>query len=416
MICNDFLGDKVGRLGFGAMRLPVIDGDQANIDQSQLDQMVDAAFEAGINYFDTAYPYHGNTSEQALGKSLARYPRNSFYLATKYPGHQILSTYDPAVIFEEQLQKCGVEYFDFYLLHNVCENSIDIYTDEKWGIVDYFIEQKRLGRIRHLGFSSHGRPDNLAAFLDYGARKYVELVKCDSKTAALFVGRNVMEFCQIQLNYLDWTLQRASEKCAMLESAGIPVVAMEPLRGGRLVDWQDEQLNVVQADRSNRSPIEWSFRWLQNIANVKVVLSGMSNLNQVHENCGYFAEAAALTQAETAMLADVAETLKGGVPCTACRYCTASCPQQIDIPVMLATYNDLQFASNFTISMQMDAVPEGQRARDCIDCRACSRICPQLINIPEVLSELAGALETMPSWAEMCRQREEAAKKARLRD
>lgn len=414
MIHNSFLGDEVGRLGFGAMRLPVVGDDQANIDQAQLDAMVDAAIAAGVNYFDTAYPYHGNMSEIALGKSLARYPRESFYLADKYPGHQIAKAYEPAAIFEEQLRKCGVDHFDFYLLHNVYENSIGVYTDEQWGIADYFVEQKRLGRIRHLGFSSHGRPDNLAAFLDYGARKYAELLKHDPQTAAMFAGENIMEFCQIQLNYLDWTLQRASEKCAMLEDAGIPVVAMEPLRGGRLVDLQDEQLGSMHAARADRTPVEWSFRWLQGIPNVKVILSGMSNLQQVEDNCDYFAELDPLSCDEDAMLMDVAETLKGGVPCTACRYCISGCPQHIDIPVMLATYNDLQFASSFTISMQMDAVPDGQRAADCIDCRACNRICPQHIDIPEVLSDLAGALEKMPSWAELCRQREEAAAKSRI--
>lgn len=413
MIRNSFLGDEVGRLGFGAMRLPVIDGDQVRIDQAQLDAMVDAALEAGVSYFDTAWPYHGSQSEIALGRSLARYPRERFYLATKYPGHQVASSYDPAAIFEEQLRKCGVDYFDFYLLHNVYENSIGVYTDEQWGIADYFIEQKRRGRIRHLGFSCHGRPDNLAAFLDYGARKHAELAARDPQAAALFAGPNIMEFCQIQLNYLDWTLQRAAEKCALLEDAGLPVVVMEPLRGGRLVELHDEQLAPMRAARPERTPVEWSLRWLQGIPNVKVILSGMSNLQQVQQNCGFFAEPDPLSSTEDAMLMDVAETLKGGVPCTACRYCVDGCPQGIDIPTMLATYNDLQFQSSFTISMQMDAVPEGRRAADCIDCRACSRICPQDIDIPEALSELAGALEAMPKWVDLCRQREEAAAKAR---
>ena len=413
MISNNFLGDIVGRLGFGAMRLPVIDGDQANIDQAQLDAMVDAAIAAGVNYFDTAYPYHGNLSEVALGRSLNRYQRESFYLATKYPGHQIAESYDPAAIFEEQLRKCGVDYFDFYLLHNVYENSIDVYTDEQWGILDYFVEQKRLGRIRHLGFSSHGRPDNLAAFLDYGARKYAELLEGDPATAALFAGENTMEFCQIQMNYLDWTLQRASEKCALLEDAGIPVVVMEPLRGGKLTELQPEQLAPLQALRPAMTPVEWSFRWLQAIPNVKVILSGMSNLEQMKQNLGFFAAPDPLAEAEVAALMDVAETLKGGVPCTACRYCVDSCPQHIDIPTMMATYNDLQFQSSFTISMQMDAVPEGQRAADCIDCRACKRLCPQSIDIPTVMSELAGALEKMPKWADLCREREKAAAASR---
>lgn len=140
------------------MRLPVVDSDQAAIDQPALDAMVNTAIASGVNYFDTAYPYHDGLSEVALGKSLARYPRDSYYLADKYPGHQIADSYNPAQIFEEQLAKCGVGHFDFYLLHNVYENSIDVYTDEKWGIADYFAEQKRLGLISHLGFSSHGAP------------------------------------------------------------------------------------------------------------------------------------------------------------------------------------------------------------------------------------------------------------------
>ncbi|TJW11279.1 aldo/keto reductase [Parvibacter caecicola] len=413
MIYDEFLGSAVGLLGFGAMRLPVVDGDQAAIDQPALDAMVDTAIASGVNYFDTAYPYHDGLSEVALGKSLARYPRDSYYLADKYPGHQIADSYNPAQIFEEQLAKCGVGHFDFYLLHNVYENSIDVYTDEKWGIADYFAEQKRLGRISHLGFSSHGRPDNLAAFLDYGARKYAALKEKAPEVAALFAGENIFEFCQIQLNYLDWTLQRAEEKCAMLENAGVPVVVMEPLRGGRLAQLEPAQMDALETAAAGRSTVEWSFRWLQGLGNVKVVLSGMSNLEQVQNNCRIFAERQPLAAVEAAALLEVAETLKGGVPCTACRYCVDTCPKQIDIPMMLATYNDLQFASSFTVSMQMDAVEEEHRAADCIDCRRCSRLCPQGIDIPEALSELAGALEKMPKWADLCRQREEAARALR---
>lgn len=413
MIYDEFLGSTVGLLGFGAMRLPVVDSDQAAIDQPALDAMVDTAIASGVNYFDTAYPYHDGLSEVALGKSLARYPRDSYYLADKYPGHQIADSYNPAQIFEEQLAKCGVGHFDFYLLHNVYENSIDVYTDEKWGIADYFAEQKRLERISHLGFSSHGRPDNLTAFLDYGARKYAALKEKAPEVAALFAGENIFEFCQIQLNYLDWTLQRAEEKCAMLENAGVPVVVMEPLRGGRLAQLEPAQMDALETAAAGRSTVEWSFRWLQGLGNVKVVLSGMSNLEQVQDNCRIFAERQPLAAVEAAALLEVAETLKGGVPCTACRYCVDTCPKQIDIPMMLATYNDLQFASSFTVSMQMDAVEEEHRAADCIDCRRCSRLCPQGIDIPEALSELAGALEKMPKWADLCRQREEAARALR---
>lgn len=368
MLTNDFLGDNIARLGFGAMRLPIIDGDASNVDQATLDAMVDTAIKAGINYFDTAYPYHGGMSEIALGRSLARYPRDRYFFATKYPGHQIADTYDPAVIFEEQLTKCGTEYFDFYLLHNIYEASIEVYLDEQWGIADYFVEQKKNGRIRHLGFSCHGRPETLKRFFDYGARKYAELEQRDPETAALFADANIMEFCQIQLNYLDWTLQDAAAKTALLESMNIPIVVMEPLRGGKLAhlkDAQMQQLNASALGGANppaRSAVEWSFRWLLGIPNVKTILSGMSDLAQMEENCRIFQESAPLSEAEEGVLMDVAESLKGGVPCTACRYCVDSCPQEIDIPLMMNAYNDLQFDTSFTVSMQMDAVPEGQRA------------------------------------------------------
>ena len=413
MITNDFLGEKVSRLGFGAMRLPVIDGNSSAIDSAQLDAMADAAIASGVNYFDTAYPYHGGMSEVELGRSLARYPRDSFLLATKYPGHQIADTYDPAPIFEEQLEKCGVDHFDYYLLHNIYEASIDVYTDERWKIADYFVEQKKLGRIRHLGFSCHGRTDILAEFLDYGARKYAELEARDPDTAALFAGKNIMEFCQIQMNYLDWTLQDAAGKTALLEDANMPVVVMEPLRGGKLANLNEEQLSTLNASGTKRSAVEWSFRWLQGIPNVKVILSGMSDIEQVKENCRIFEEAKPLTEGEEGILMDVAETLKGGVPCTACRYCVDSCPQSIDIPMMMSTYNDLQFDTSFTISMQMDAVPAGQRAQDCIACGACAHMCPQGIDIPGVLAKLASTLEKMPKWADLCKERAEAAAKLR---
>ena len=417
MLTNDFLGDNIARLGFGAMRLPIINGDASNVDQTTLEAMVDTAIKAGVNYFDTAYPYHGGMSEIALGRSLARYPRDSYFFASKYPGHQIADTYDPAAIFEEQLTKCSTEYFDFYLLHNIYEASIEVYLDEQWGIADYFVEQKKNGRIRHLGFSCHGRPETLKRFLDYGARKYAELEQRDPETAALFAGNNIMEFCQIQLNYLDWTLQDAAAKTALLESMNIPIVVMEPLRGGKLArlnDAQMQQLNASALDGANppaRSAVEWAFRWLLGIPNVKTILSGMSDLAQVEENCRIFQESVPLSEVEEGVLMDVAESLKGGVPCTACRYCVDSCPQEIDIPMMMNAYNDLQFDTSFTVSMQMDAVPEGQRAQDCIQCESCVQMCPQGIDIPTVLEDLAATLDKMPKWADLCREREEAAAK-----
>ena len=198
MIYSDFQDKKLSLLGFGTMRFPVF--EDGTIDEAQVEEMTKYAIEHGVNYFDTAYPYHNGQSERVIGRVLSKYPRDSFYLADKYPGHQISKSYDPKATFEKQLEKCGVDYFDFYLLHNVYENSVHTYRDERWGIIEYFREQKRLGRIRHLGFSTHGSVDFIRGFLDeYGQD---------------------MEFCQIKLNYLDWTLQEAKEKYELLTERG----------------------------------------------------------------------------------------------------------------------------------------------------------------------------------------------------
>ena len=389
MLYNEACGELLSRLGFGCMRLPQT--PEKTIDEAELQKMVDYAIEHGVNYFDTAWPYHGGMSEIAIGKALAKHPRDKWFLADKYPGHQIADRYDPAEIFEQQLKKCGVEYFDFYLLHNVYENSIGVYTDEKWGILDYFVEQKRLGRIRHLGFSSHARPDTLEKFLNYAGDR--------------------MEFCQIQLNYLDWTLQEAEAKYALLTERGLPVWVMEPLRGGRLAELSDVDTAKLRALRSDESTAAWSFRWLQNLPNVRMVLSGMSAFEQMADNVSTFSGGQAQTAAEAALLADIAEGLKNALPCTRCRYCCDGCPMGLDIPMLIHAYNDLKFAGGMTVSMQMDALPEDKRPSACVGCGACAAICPQSIDIPAAMSGLAELLSKMPSWAEMCRQREEAARK-----
>ena len=389
MMYNEACGENLSRLGFGCMRLPQT--AEKAIDEQELQQMVDYAIEHGVNYFDTAWPYHGGHSELAVGKALTKYPRSRWFLADKYPGHQIASSYHPAEIFEEQLKKCGVAYFDFYLLHNVYENSYNVYTDPRWGILDYFKEQKRLGRIRHLGFSCHARPDTLERFLDYAG---------DS-----------MEFCQIQLNYLDWTLQDAKAKYDLLTARNIPVWVMEPLRGGRLAALSEEDENRLKALRPEESIASWSFRWLQNLPNVKVILSGMSDYAQMTDNVRTFTEEIPQTAEEAALLAEIAEGLKNALPCTRCRYCCEGCPMQLDIPMLIHAYNDLKFANSMTVPMQMDALPENKRPSACIGCGACAAICPQKIDIPAAMAELAEKLAGMPSWAELCRQREEAARK-----
>ncbi|MBQ5987593.1 MAG: aldo/keto reductase [Clostridia bacterium] len=389
MQTSELCEQRVSRLGFGAMRLPTLPGGA--IDEQQVFDMVDLAMRGGVNYFDTAFPYHGGLSEVVLGKALARYPRESFYLATKYPGHQIASSYDPKGVFEEQLSKCGVDYFDFYLLHNVCESSLPAYTDPKWGIIDYFVEQKRAGRIRHLGFSSHARPETLAAFLDrYG---------------------DVLDFCQIQLNWLDWTLQNGKQKYELLTARNLPIIVMEPLRGGKLANLPADEAALLTAERPSDTPAAWGFNFLRALPNVRVILSGMSNIEQMRQNIETFSHSAPLTDAQTALLLDLAERKKDAVPCTACRYCTDGCPMGLDIPMLIAAYNDCKFSAGFTVPMQMDALDEDKRPSACLQCGACAAVCPQSIPIPDVLADFAKLLETRPKWADICREREEAEKR-----
>lgn len=395
MLTNDFKGCSLSRLGFGTMRLPLLEGESSNtaIDVKQVDAMVDYAMQHGVNYFDTAYPYHGGLSETVIGASLARYPRESYYLADKYPGHQISDTYDPAAVFEEQLAKCGVEYFDFYLLHNIYENSIGVYTDPRWGIIDYFLEQKRLGRIRHLGFSCHGELPNLTEFLDsYGDQ---------------------MEFCQIQLNYLDWTLQNAKAKYELLAGRGMPVWVMEPIRGGRLANLPAGAQDALRALQPEETGASWALRFLQGLPGVKMVLSGMSSMEQMVQNIETFACEKPLTDAEQSALFDVAEQLKGSIPCTACRYCCDGCPQGLDIPMMIAAYNEVRFQPGLYTRMKFDALPADQQPSACIGCGRCSKTCPQGIDVPAALKALAEALPTLPDWAEICKTRAEEARRNR---
>ena len=392
MIYSDFQKEKLSLLGFGAMRLPCLaDG---SIDEAQVAEMVAMAMDAGVNYFDTAYPYHGGQSERVMGRVLKAYPRERYNLATKYPGHQILSDgYDPAEIFEEQLEKCGVDYFDYYLLHNVNEKSMEVYMDPQWGIVDYFKEQKRLGRIRHLGFSSHAQVEGLEKFLDYCGQD--------------------MEFCQIQLNYMDWMLQKAKEKYELLTARGIPVWVMEPVRGGMLASLRAEDSARLKDIRPEATDASWGFRFLQGLPNVKMVLSGMSNLAQMQDNLTTFARRDAITPEETELLLSIARGMMDSIPCTACRYCCEGCPKGLDIPALLAVYNELRVTPTVNAAMRVEFLPEEKKPTACIACGKCARSCPQNIDIPRALKELAEKLTTIPSWAETCRQREAAAKAGR---
>ncbi len=372
MIYKDFAGEKLSALGLGMMRLPVIDGADAAIDEAAAAEMVDYAYSHGINYYDTAWGYHGGQSELVTGKLLKKYPRESFNLASKFPGFDKKNFANVAKIFEKQLEKCQVDYFDFYLFHNVNEDNIDEYLDdEKYGTYTYLMEQKRNGRIRHLGFSAHGDMTVLRRFLEaYGKD---------------------MEFCQLQLNYMDWHYQGCDEKVALMEEWGIPVWVMEPVRGGRLAKASDEMLAEMRAMRPEESICGWAFRYLQSLPQVCVTLSGMSNMQQLKENIATYEEDKPLTAEESARLiarmdADVAAS---GLPCTACRYCTTYCPMSISIPEVISAYNEYTLTgSDWNIRGYIDSLSEGTHPASCVGCQSCEAVCPQHIGIAQVMKEL----------------------------
>lgn len=376
MVYRNFQDEKLSMLGFGAMRMPVADGDDAKIVEAEAARMVDRAMEAGINYYDTAWGYHGGNSERVLGKALAKYPRESFFLADKFPGYDLGNMDKVEEIFEEQLKKCGVDYFDFYLFHNVCEMNIDAYLDPKYGIFDYLRRQRDAGRIRHLGFSAHGSCQVMERFLKaYGKD---------------------MEFGQIQLNYLDWEFQDGKDKVKLLAGYGIPVWVMEPLRGGRLASLDGEAQEKLRALRPQEEIPAWAFRFLQGIPQVAVILSGMSDMAQLEANIRTFGEERPLDGEETAALLAIALEMTGKsvLPCTACHYCTSHCPQGLDIPMLLSLYNEHCFTrGGFIAPMALEAVPEDKQPSACIGCRSCEAVCPQQIKISEALADFAEKLK-----------------------
>lgn len=371
MIYNSFKDLKLSALGMGALRFPLNSKDNSDIDEKAVEKMVEYAMQNGINYYDTAYHYHESMSEIALGNALKHYDRESFYLADKFPGHVAGEIKRVEEIFEHQLKKCQVEYFDFYLFHNVCEMSIDGYLDEKYGVYDYLMKQKERGRIRHLGFSTHGNYDTIKRFLD--------------------AYRDDLEFCQIQLNYLDWDFQDAKKKVELLNEYNVPIWIMEPLRGGKLASLPkkeyEEKLKSLRPDADIPS---WGFRFLQSIKGVTMTLSGMSNMEQLKDNIKTFSTNEPLNEEEFNALLEISNDITGmgTVPCTACRYCVPHCPKGLDIPYLISLYNEHTFSGGgFIAPMALSAVDENKRPKDCIACRSCEKNCPQGIKISEVMKE-----------------------------
>ena len=372
MIYKEFQDLKLSALGMGAMRLPVLDGDNSKVDEAAVAEMVAYAMEQGINYYDTAWGYHDGQSELVMGKVLNAYPRESYYIATKFPGYDLGNMGRVEEIFEKQLEKTGMEYFDFYLFHNVNETNIDAYLDPQYKIYEYLMEQKKNGRIKHLGFSTHGDLDVMIRFLEaYGKD---------------------MEFCQIQLNYIDWTFQNDKEKMELLKSYNIPVWVMEPLRGGKLANIDDVYMAQLNTHRAEETKPGWAFRFLQTLPEVTMILSGMSNFTQLKENIETFSTDAPLNNAEWDTVLGIADDMitRIALPCTSCKYCTEKCPMELNIPALIEIYNEHIFTGGgFLPGMKLSVFPENKRPNACIGCRSCEAVCPQNIKISEAMQDFA---------------------------
>ena len=369
MECKTFRDTELSRLGMGTMRLPTEgDVDGASIDYPRAEAIVDYAMASGVNYYDTAWTYHGGTSEDFLGHALAaRYPRDSFHVATKY---YIQAERDYRRVFETQLKRLHVGYVDFYLIHSVTDATYRDYLDS--GCVDYFLEQRHRGRIRYLGFSSHATPQVLRAFADAYGRPW--------------------DFAQIQCNYLDWEYSTTHEEYELLKERSMPIMVMEPVRGGRLAKLTPAAERPLRAAHPDWSLASWALRWVRALPQVQTVLSGMSNLAQVADNVRTFSDEATLSEEDRGLLASARTAFHDelSVPCTACRYCTDGCPARIDIPDVLAAYNRYRMGSSEALA-DVRSLAGGQ-PEDCVGCGACVAHCPQGIDIHAIMAEVSGRL------------------------
>lgn len=359
-----FEGLSVSRLGMGTMRLPVHENQEGKpIDFEAAREIIRRCIKGGINYFDTAYIYHGGHSETFLAKALAEYPRDSYFLADKF---NLQANPDFRAQFAQQLERLNTDYIDFYLLHGIQDSSEEPMLQS--GCIEYFREMKAQGKIRHFGFSFHGSPDSLRRLLAAGP----------------------WDFVQIQLNYMDWLFEDAKELYEILDQAGIPILVMEPLRGGRLASLNPQTAEKLLAAQPGKSLASWGMRWLMRLPRVAVVLSGMSNPDQARDNIATFSEGKPLSEEESALLMQVCQEYRASVAvaCTGCRYCTDDCPMGLDIPRILNIYNAIKLDSEWRASL-LYSLPEGKRPDSCIGCGACTGHCPQSFDIPAYMAELA---------------------------
>ena len=360
------LNADVSLLGFGLMRLPLMSDDKTKIDYIKAETMIDMALKGGVNYFDTAYVYHNMQSEVFVGETLSKHKRDSYYLATKMPTWDLVkSDGDTERIFDEQLKKCKTDFFDFYLIHSLQDDRMDSMAKNIYGVLR---RKKEEGLIKRLGFSFHDH---------CGVLK--EIVK-----------NYDWEFAQIQLNYLDWENADAGGLYKILTEKGLPVVVMEPVKGGTLAVLNEKTLQVLKDADPAASPASWALRFAASLPNVMTVLSGMTEPEHVADNLKTFGNFRPLSEEERVVLARAANVYRssGAIPCTGCRYCM-DCPSGVDIPRVLAQYNHyLSNKNRINFINQYRALNRSMQAHNCVNCGKCVELCPQKIDIPKHLKDV----------------------------
>ena len=360
---KDFKGNQISTLGFGILRMPAANGDPDVIDRVEGQKLIDRAFELGINYFDTAHIYQKTDSERFLGETLKKYPRDSYFLATKFYGSR---TRDIRETFFQQLERLQTDYVDFYLLHSLDEETFPLYTDPELDYLGFLRQMRAEGRIRYLGFSTHAAPELLEKFLSYD----------DGFDMAL-----------MQLNYIDWDLLDAKGQYEILTRHNIPVWVMEPLKGGRLATLNEAACAILKEAAPERSIPSWGFRYVMGLPNVQTVLSGMGSLAMVEDNTSTFHEHKALGEEELAILGKARAAFIDdlGVPCSGCRYCCDNCSEGLNIPLLIQAYNEKRISGK---TWRVNGLEQAKGPENCIGCGACMEHCPQRINIPEVIAKL----------------------------
>lgn len=363
MFYKDFKGNKISTLGFGVMRLPEDPENSAAFDREAGQRIIDRAIELGVNYFDTAHIYQKTDSEKFLGEALKKYPRESYFLATKFYGSP---KRDIRKTFFEQLDRLQTDYIDFYLLHCLEEDTFDLYTDPERDYLGFLRQMRAEGRIRYLGFSTHASPEMLEKFLNYD----------DGFDMAL-----------MQLNFVDWDLLDAKGQYEILSAHNIPVWVMEPLKGGRLATLNEAACGILREAAPERSIASWGFRWLMGLPNVQTVLSGMGSVDMVEDNCATFHEHKPLDAEEQVILEKAREAFIDdlGVPCSACRYCCDNCPEGLDIPLLIRFYNEKSLGGE---AWKIPGLEKAKGAEHCLQCGACMEHCPQKIQIPQIMAKL----------------------------